>query len=96
MFKKIGYTISKGFRNVGKFFKSIGTVMTTPFKRLTFLQSVVKLLGIGLGIYLAIAVVAAVIAIIAIGYLIGSVIFSFGGAIENGTNEMLGRNRRRY
>lgn len=94
MLKRIGSTVKKGFRKVGNFFKGIGRTIITPFKELTWPKRIFKLLAIGVGIFLFIGIALTVIVAIATVMLVGGVIFSSGGAIEHGTNEFLGRNRR--
>lgn len=95
MLKRIGNTIKKGLRKVGNFFKEIGRTFITPFRELTWPKRIFKLLMIGVVIFLAMWLALTVIVIMATAKLIFEVIFSFGGAIENGTNEAMGRNKRR-
>lgn len=94
MMKRIWNTIKRGFGKVGNFFKEGFRIMITPFRELTWPKRIVKLLGIGLGIYLFVLLMVFLAFMAATIVLVGGFILSLGGPIENGTNEMLGRNRR--
>lgn len=94
MLKGIANIFKKGFRKVAKAFRWIGSTMSTQFKNLTWPKKFFKIAGIALALYLFVGIALTFVVIIATGALIGGVIFSFDGAIENGTNEVLGRNKR--
>lgn len=93
-FKGIWKVIKTGIGKVKSFFKEGFRIFTTPFKELSWSKRIIKAVEIGVLVYLVVALILMVITIIATIGLIGGFIFSLGGAIEGGGNEMLGRNKR--
>lgn len=95
MIKKMTNKVRKYIYKLKRALGWTNQLLRTPLKYLTWPKRIFKLVLIAVGFLVAVVVILNIIVGIAALVAVMGFIFSFGGAIEHGTNEAIGRNRHR-